>query len=138
MKRVVYSFCCLLCIILLSSCSDGEYDPVTGTYSDYSDYGDGGSYDEEVEILLEKINDLEYTIEKLESNQQDCLDAWRREEEQTPDLICDMADYYDIDIDDFFDVYSDYLNEYGDPTETINEYQKSFDEIMKNYRLRNK
>lgn len=99
---------------------------------------DGGSYDNEVEILQEKIGFLESTIEELESNQQNCLEDWRWEEEQKQELVCDIADYYDIDIDDFFDVYSDYLNEYGDPTETINEYQKSFDEIMKNYRLRNK
>ncbi|WP_314024483.1 hypothetical protein [Filifactor alocis] len=135
MKRVMYLFCCFLCIVLLSSCSDGEYDPVTGTYSDY---GDGGNYDEEVEILQEKISFLESTIEELESNQQNCLEDWRWIEEQKPDLICDIADYYNIDTDDFFDVYSDYLDEYGDPTETIDEYQKSFDEIMKNYRLWNK
>ena len=135
MKHILCILCCILCTLLSSSCSDGEFDPVTGTYSDYDD---GGSYDNEVEILQEKIGFLESTIEELESNQQNCLEDWRLEEEQKQELVCDIADYYDIDIDDFFDVYSDYLNEYGDPTETINEYQKSFDEIMKNYRLRNK
>ena len=136
MKKVVCIFCCILCILFLSSCSDEEYDSVKATYADYGYHHDT---DYRITELEEKIEHLEEVISLLNETQEECLRDWYETKEAEGIALYSLAQHQGIDEDEFFDVYSDYLNdEYGDPTETIDEYQKSFDEIMKNYRLWNK
>lgn len=130
MKRVMCLFCCFLCIVLLSSCSDEEYDSVKATYADYGYHHDT---DYRITELEEKIEHLEDIIWQLTETQEECLqdlDAVREAEGAT---LCSVAEHYGIDEDEFFDVYLSYYSEESgnDLGELIKYYEDSFDEVLK-------
>lgn len=120
MKRVL--FLSFIFVLLLSSCSSGDYNPITGTYDDY-DYGyDEDTESKEIELLKGEISHLEEELWRLQLSHEECLDDWYTYCENAYDTLYDVAQYYDIDEDELIEVYDSYCE------------NDNYEEIIKSYK----